>query len=281
MGTITNEGLLARIATAALAAYTRVKFDPDNDGQVIVAGANEDAIGITEDDALAAGDPVTVRTFGRISRRVAAEAISQYADVYNAASGRVSDTKAGKRQGIALTAASNAGEWITVLEVPDFGDIDGLVNVIVADSTAVTASGASVFDNGTKTLDGASLKVGDIIRVRVGVDITTTTGSETVTLTLKVGTETIIATGAVDVSNGDLGYIEADVVVRAIGASGALLAYGTYALGTQGTVTALPFRKAQASEDLSGDVAVTVTTTHSSTGESVELEHFSVEIVRQ
>lgn len=279
----TNQGRKAFPASEALGAYVRVKIDfTASPPSVSKAAAEDEAHGETE-AAVASGRFVSVKLYGPICQREVAGAVTQYARVFEAASGRVDDDAlgGGRAAGIALEAASAAGERIAVLEEPARGGFSGLRHVAIADSTAITAAGEATFDTGSKTLDGASLRVGDVIRVKAGVSVTTTTGTETVNIKAKIGTEEIIATGAVDVANGDIALIEFDAVVRAVGASGALLAYGTYSLGVAGTVTQKPFRKAQATEDLSGDVAVTITSTASNTGESVELELFNVEVLRK
>lgn len=278
----TNSGLPAFVAAAALGPYVRVTADwTATPPTVSLAGPDDEAIGETE-AAADAGRPVTVRLYGRIAKREVAGAVTQYARVYEAAAGRVDDAlTGGPGAGVALTGASNAGERISVLEDPQRSHFSGVRAVAVADSTAITAAAEATFDNASKTLNGADLRVGDIIHVVVGVVINTTTGSETVTVRLKLGTETICTSEAPDATNGDICYIDAYIVVRELGATGKILAYGVIGNGVQGTVTAKPFRKAEATEDISGNVAITVTSEASNTGESVECECFIVDVKRK
>lgn len=115
----------------------------------------------------------------------------------------------------------------------------------------------------TATIDGTALKAGDVIRVQATGTCPSTNSTDTLNIKLKFGTEEIIATGAVDVADNDIFHINADIVVRTAGASGAIVGSGTYALGVPGTVTAKPFLKASASEDISGDTNVSLTATWS------------------
>lgn len=157
-----------------------------------------------------------------------------------------------------------------------------LLAAAVAGSTAVTASAtATTFSTGSRVVDGALLKAGDLLRIKAAGTLTST-GSETVTVEILVGTEVVATTGAVNpADSGDIFRLEADVAIRTAGASGKLQAHGTVALGTPGTVTAKPFCSTELSEDISSSaLAVTCRVTNSSTGESVVLQAFTVEHVQ-
>lgn len=278
-------GLEAFLASEDLLRGERVKinFAASNEPTIAKADVGEPSHGVMLADC-DSGKVGTVDLDGRIVKRRTGGAVTQYADVYAVDDGRVDDGGSGDYQGIALNAAAAAGEIIAVLEPRDlvgFGDAGELVENVVAASTAVTAVGPTTFDNGSKTIDGASLRVGDILRVKLAALWSATTGTETANLKLLFGTEEIVATGAVDVANNDIGVIEADIVIRELGATGKVVASGFHALGVPGTVTAKPFFKAEATEDISGDVAVSATVTHSNTGESVTLQRFTVEHIRK
>ena len=132
----------------------------------------------------------------------------------------------------------------------------GLLYTNLADSSEVeNTTDETDFDEST-TIDGSKLEVGDVIEVIGSFKVIDNNSTDTLTIKLYCGTEVIVSTGAVDAADGDVGYIHAFITVRAKGASGALQAHGVHALGVPGTVTAKPFFKEQASEDLSGDVAV-------------------------
>lgn len=168
---------------------------------------------------------------------------------------------------------------------PPVGNLRGLLqrnallHSIAAASTAVTASATpTTFSNGSRVIDGALLKAGDILRVKAA-GLLTSTGSETVTVDILVGTEVVATTGAVNPADtGDMFRLDVDVIVRTPGAAGKLLAHGNVALGTAGTVTDKPFCSAELSEDISSSaLTVSCRVTNSSTGESVVLHAFTVE----
>jgi len=156
----------------------------------------------------------------------------------------------------------------------------GLIRAIAAAGTACTGT-TDETTLASVQLPAGALHAGDVLRVRTQAIATATNGTDTLTLKLYVGTEQIVTTGAVDVANNDIGYIDCDVVIRAGGASGLLVAAGVQALGTAGAVTAKPFYKASASEDLSGTVAVALTATWSSSnaGNSCRADIFNVQLL--
>jgi hypothetical protein len=122
---------------SALAPYLRVKLSA---GYLVVAGAGDDELGILEGRTFATDTVGAVRSLllGETVRMVAAGAVSQYADVYRAASGKISATPNGKRIGIAMEAASADGSQIEVL--PLKADAQAmLVEAHTADDTLLAA----------------------------------------------------------------------------------------------------------------------------------------------
>lgn len=102
--------------TSSLGAYLRVKLTA---GVLALAGASDVDIGTTERLFLAGENVASVvhpRVAGTV-RMVVSAAVTAYAKVYGASNGRVSSTASGIPIGIALTAASNAGEIIEVLRL--------------------------------------------------------------------------------------------------------------------------------------------------------------------
>jgi hypothetical protein len=91
----------------------------------------------------------------------------------------------------------------------------------------------------------------------------------------------VLTTGAIDPVSADIFRAEVDVAVRVAGASGKIQAHGIYNLGAAGTATGKAVCSAELSEDISGTVTIAVKVTNSSTGESVTLEAFTVELLRQ
>lgn len=158
---------------------------------------------------------------------------------------------------------------------------DDLVDAAVAASTAVTATGPTVFSNGTKTIDGSKLKAGDILKIHAAGIVGTSTGTETTLVEILVGTEVVGATETLDTTSADVFVLDMKVVVRVAGASGKLLASGFTCIGPPATANTVPRCSAELSEDISSTgLTVTCRVTHSSTGESTILHTFILEIVR-
>lgn len=265
-------------ASEAIARY-RVVQPTTTEGQVAypASGVTMGELYVTL-HAAASGESVTCIPLQAASGNVrmsCAAAVALGARVgVSGASGQIDDSS-GPTIGTALEAATAADEEITV--APSIAG-ERLLYASVADSAEISNTVTETAFDKSITIDGTSLKVGDVLEILAAATLNSTNATDTLTLRLKVGTETIIATAAVDVADGDVGYIHAFVTVRAVGASGALQGSGVQGLGVPGTVTAKPFVKAQAAEDLSGGTAVTVTAEWSvaNAGNKVELTQLAV-----
>ena len=267
-------------AGEALAVYRLVKKNGSAD-EFVYADADASPHGVVQ-KAVANGDPVCIRLLGKgmTHKLVAAGAITAGAAIYPADDGKVDDASSGGRSiGIALEAAAAAGDIIACLLLEDS---TGLLYSLIADGTSLENSTVETI-LASKTIDGGTLRVGDVIEVVARVWVEDQNTTDTLTLKLYFGTEEIVTSGAVDVADNDIGYIHAFVTVRSIGSGGDIEAAGLVALGVPGTVTAHPFRKAEAAEDLSGDVVISVKGTWSvaHADNECEAEHFSVFLRRQ
>lgn len=158
----------------ALAPYLRVKM---SGGYLALAGVSDKEIGTLKSRAIVSGigaadvGSVVVPNAEGTVKMVASEAVTQYADVYGAASGKVGATVNNNYIGMALTAATADGDEIEVLRM----DRDGNTSAVEAKTadydveaaysgttyTTVGASGTVVF-----TLPAAT--VGLKYRFRVG-----------------------------------------------------------------------------------------------------------------
>jgi hypothetical protein len=265
----------------ALEAYRRVKLD--SSGNVVYADADDVGIGITE-EAVAITTPVAVRMHGHPGTRkmVCSAAVAAYATVYGTDDGKVDDAAGGGPAiGVALAAGSAN---LSVIEVLPATELGGLIHAAVADSTDVENTVTeTAFSTGSKTIDGAKLRAGDVIEVIARAYVLDNNGADTLTVKLYAGTEEIVTTGAVDSADADIVYIHAFITVRIAGSGGHVSASGVVANGVEGTVTAKPFRKDDAAEDLSGDVAIAVKATWSAAhaDNEVYLEDFIVILHRQ
>lgn len=131
---------------------------------------------------------------------------------------------------------------------------------IVADSTASPAGVAeAAFDNSSVVLPKNTLSVGDIIRVRAAVYVSNQNSTDTLTVRLKLGTTTIVTTGALDVATGDQAIIDAMLTIRTIGAGGTYVASGIMTIGVPGTVTVKEFTLVSTAIDTTADNTMTVT----------------------
>jgi len=277
-----TSGIRTFTAGEALIAYARVKLDSSQ--EVVYADADDVGIGTTE--AIAAhDDPVAVRLWSAPGTRkmVCSAAVDIGDTLYGADDGKVNDvhTTDGPALGIALQAGSAN---LAVIEVVPEQDRGGLVLASIADSTEVeNTTVETAFSTGSKTIDGAKLKAGDVIEVIARAYVLDNNSTDTLTGKLYLGTEEIVATPAVDSADADIVFIHAWITVRIAGAGGHISASGLVANGVEGTVTAKPFRKDDAAEDLSGDVAIALKATWSvaHADNEVYLEDFIVILHRQ
>lgn len=285
MAQFNNRGVKTFNASEVMDVNLRVKRDPADSEGVVLADAGEDSIGTTENEAENIGDPITVRLWNHAGTRkvVAAGDFVDGADLYGADDGEVDDVIVGDKLGEALGAASGAASVVELLPAnAGGGGLGGgseLVGANLANSAAISNTAVETAFDVTQPVDGDDLSIGDVLEIQAQVQATATNGADTLNVRLKIGGETIAATGAVDVANGDIGQISAFVTIEDILAAGQLRGHGTTALGVPGTVTAKPFLKASAAEDLSGALpAVTVTAqwNNADPGNSVRLENLQV-----
>lgn len=107
-------------ATTALDANLRVVL---SSGKLVAASATQDELGTTDGAALDADKYVAVLPRGTsgVRKFIASKAIAQYAEVFTAADGKVTDTTSvgAFSRGIALEAASGDGSVIPVFYSPE------------------------------------------------------------------------------------------------------------------------------------------------------------------
>lgn len=154
MSQINETGLKCFDTAAAIGQYLRVKGS--SAGVVAVAGAGDVALGITEEATFAASKPVSVRlkTAPGTRKMVANGAVTVFAPVYAAASGKVGTTGS-VYEGIALEAASGDGSILEVLPGPsDPANGGGTTSVAAAGSTIADAAALSPGMNTVSAADG-------------------------------------------------------------------------------------------------------------------------------
>lgn len=241
-------------------------------GNLALAGANDRELGLTVvnsngNTGLGEGTATAVETPRNAGTQVftANGAISQYADVYAAASGKVSSSPVGYFIGIALNATSADGDWVEVLRVPDK---TGLIYSQTAIGSNVTATTTETDFGKIITIPANTLKVGDTIKIRALVTVSNQNSTDTLTVKGKLnqaGTPVqLFTSGAVDPAANDVCVVDFLIKIRTIGASGTFIGYGFIGLGTGGTVTAKAITLTSQSIDTTAANTISLTGTWSS-----------------
>lgn len=113
--------------------------------------------------------------------------------------------------------------------------LGGSAGATVAASTAVTGTTETrtVFSTSV-SIPAETLQVGTVLKVSAAVFYTATTGAETHTLAVALGSTDILTSGNIDPANDGVTLISATLVVRSIGATGTVVGWGTAHTGTRG-----------------------------------------------
>lgn len=242
-------------AGAAIGQYIRVKLVA---GVLQVAAAADYGIGVTEEEAFAAGQKIAVRLWSAqgTMKMKAGAAITAGAEVRPAASGKIDDAGTTPPLGIAFEAASGDGSIIEVVPLR-FSSAVAADSVVEASADHENTTTEAAFDKSIPIAANSVLE-GDVLKIRGAVNVTDNNSTDTLTLKLMVGTVQVAVTAAVDVADGDVGYFDVEVCFRTIGASGTLVATGVQALGVPGTVTAKPFVLTSTAVDTTAAMDVTI-----------------------
>lgn len=126
-----------------------------------------------------------------------------------------------------------------------------------------------------------TLKVGTKIKVRAQAIAPSTNATDTLNLKLKFGNTVIVATGALDVANNDIGVIDFEVTIRTIGAGGTMVGAGWVAIGAAGTITGKAQFLASTAIDTTADITVAVSATWSvaNAANQARLDVFHAEVI--
>jgi len=166
-------------------------------------------------------------------------------------------------------------------------------STLVYSNTAISAAGgASSTDEFTfqdsngvdlgPNLVGGDLQAGDVIVVRGQVQHTGSNTGSALTLKVKVATETIVTEAFTIAAQNDLVNFEVYVVVNTAGSSGKVAGWGQWSSKLNTIHAVVLETKAEASEDLSGDVQVKVTGTYneSNANNAAKLNFLTVEVMK-
>ena len=124
-----------------------------------------------------------------------------------------------------------------VVNLPDQNvGLSGVVYASTAASTAITGTTETetAFDT-SYTFAANTIKAGMTIRIQGQGICTATTGSETHTIAVKLGSVTLLFKAAIDPANNDIWWFDVTVSVRTVGAGGTVVACGMIALGASDT----------------------------------------------
>lgn len=277
---LNNHGVKTFVAGEALAADRRVKLDSSQ--ECVYADADDVGIGVTVGAAAHDGHVAVLLDNAPGTRRVTVSAGTDAADVLWAVDdGKCEDTATSDGPSVyeAIEAGSGSGSVIEGVPIGRHGS--RLLYAQVADGTALTGTTDETVLS-TRTIDGSILRAGDVLEVIFRGFISATTGAYTYTGKLYVGTELIVTTDHPDATNSDSMYVHAFITVRIAGSGGHLSASGVEQCGAA-TIASYPWRKDDAAEDLSGDVAIKVTGTCSNSSGSMSMysEDFIIILHRQ
>lgn len=154
-------------------------------------------------------------------------------------------------------------------------------DIVAASSTITNVNTITAFSNGTATIPANSLQVGSEIRIRGHAVASATNSTDTLVLTIKIGSTTIAVTPTVDVANGDVGRFDLRLKIRTIGASGTFVAEGATGLGVPGTATMRAVHLGSTAIDTTAAQTITVSATWSvaDPGNVVALQSFTVDAI--
>lgn len=147
-----------------------------------------------------------------------------------------------------------------------------------AASAAVTNTVTETAFDKTYTFAANQLKAGDVIRIRGQAIATATNSTDTLTIRVKIGSTTVVASAALDVANNDVAVFDITLVIRTAGASGTVVGSGFVTIGPPATATVKPFALASTTIDTTATQAITVTAQWSvaDPGNSVRLDNLVV-----
>lgn len=246
-----------------LLAFRRVAWSADD--TVVYADAGQVGIGTVANENVLNAGRVSIRLNNSPGTRkvVASGAITVGAVIYGDDDGKVTATVTGKPIGRALDAAS-ANLDVIEAEWFDQGGAGGVAMsyASAADSSTLTNSTTETILNTATVVQAGTLKVGSRIKFRGAIKVPSTNSTDTLTARIRMGGiagTAVAATAAVNATNSDIVYIEGEMVVRTIGASGTAVFIGIYINGVPGTAVATPLTTTEFTVDTTADQTFTLT----------------------
>lgn len=159
-----------------------------------------------------------------------------------------------------------------------------LGNITVSSAIITNTAVETAFDQ-TVVIPANTLSVGARLRILAKVSVPSGNGTDTLTLRLKIGSQLLALTPAVDVTNGggDVGILRAELTVRGLGSMGSCSAAGEAGLGAPASATVvIGGASGTFTLDTTGALTVSITAQWSAASASNQcvLEQLSVALAR-
>ena len=249
-----------------------------SDGRAaVVDGLNAVAVNDTHDQVTRA-----IKAFVSASAVTFSKGDQAYWDVANNTAVTLANAAAGDIYLGRVHKAKVSGDLVVEVDMNALGEAhcrgEGKLYAQVAASAAVTNTTTETNFDKTYSIPANKLKAGDVLWIRAQVIATATNATDTLTLRIKLGSTTIVATAAVDVADNDIGVLDVFVLFRTVGASGTMVAMGFVSLGVPGTATARPVSLASTDVDTTAAIVAAVSAAWSvaSAGNSCRLDCLAV-----
>lgn len=153
---------------------------------------------------------------------------------------------------------------------------------ITAPSSPNSNSTATLtFSNGSYTIPANTLVAGDVLRISGQATVTAQNSTNTHTVVVSIGSDSLASTGAVQMAAADTAKFDISVTLRTVGASGTIYPTGSIFAGsstiTQGTIGP----SASLDTTVAEPIKVTSAASAASTGNSIRLDVFQIDLIHQ
>ncbi len=162
--------------------------------------------------------------------------------------------------------------------------VGGLANRTTAASAAITnTTTETAFSTGVYTIPANTLKMGSQIRISLWGSIPSSFTTDTITLRVRLGAagvagQVVLFTSAVDTANGNIFFVNITISVRTAGASGTMVAGGSWGMGNNNvdTVRINNMASAAINTTLARDLTCTGQWNFANAANQIILDGFSV-----
>lgn len=153
------------------------------------------------------------------------------------------------------------------------GSVGGEIIASVGPSTPIVATVTTIVPyDVTATIPANSLNVDDVVHIHGVVNVLDNNSTDTLTVTVKLGSVTIAASVAFDVADADICVFDLYLHIRTVGASGTYVLTGEIGIGPAASATMRPVYKASTALDTTAAHIITVNQTWSAAHADNEAE---------